>query len=87
MLGFRRGAEICLPRPAPAQLRRPWVASTPGVRQHRRLTWQQHLARYELRCIALPDYAASGSIRATMLKSNGTVRNISKVSVLIGVSC
>ncbi len=52
MLGFRRGAEICLPRPAPAQLRRPWVASTPGVRQHRRLTWQQHLARYELRCIA-----------------------------------
>jgi len=25
----------------------------------------------------LPDYAASGSIRATMLKFNGTVRNIS----------
>ncbi len=27
--------------------------------------------------VVLPDYAASGSIRATMLKFNGTVRNIS----------
>ena len=35
-----------------APVRRPWVASTPGIRQHRRLTWQQQLARYELRCTA-----------------------------------
>ena len=48
----RCGAEICLPRPAPAPVRRAWVASTPDIRQHRRLSWQQHLARYELRCTA-----------------------------------
>ncbi len=67
----RCGAEICLPRPVPAPVRRPWVASTPGVRQHRRLTWQQHLARYELRgtarvCLDAPDKRHAQATRAVL---------------------
>ncbi len=67
----RCGAEICLPLPVPAPVRRPWVASTPGIRQHRRLTWQQHLARYELRCTArvsldAPDQRHAQATRAVL---------------------
>jgi hypothetical protein len=41
-------ALVRLPPPVDRPVRRDWVAQSSGARQHRRLTWKQHLARYAL---------------------------------------
>lgn len=41
-------AVVRLPPPVDRPVRRDWMAASPAARQHRRLTWEQHLARYAL---------------------------------------
>lgn len=45
---LRCTVEVTLAPPAEPPPRRPWVAQTPAIRQHRRLTWQQHQDRFAL---------------------------------------
>lgn len=64
-------AQVRLPPPVEARVPRDWVAASPADRQHRRLSWEQHLARYALHGAAVlrlevPDAALAEVTRSVL---------------------